>query len=111
MPDLATADCNLPDVSCFLLCRLEFNDIGPEGAKALAPAIAASGSLTKISLAANKLEEEGTRVICEAVKGNKMLKALDLAGDVFGNSNIGGSAGAKHVADMLLVSASLTKIG
>ena len=50
-------------------------------------------------------------MICEALKGNETLKELDLSGDgVYGISNIGGPAGAKHVANMLSASASLTKL-
>ena len=97
------------ELSCSPLYRLAYNDIGSEGAEAFAPALAANASLTKISLASNNLMEDGTRVICEAVKGNKTLKELDLRGD-FTGSNIGGSAGAKHVADMLGANASLTDL-
>ena len=85
------------------------NNIGPEGAKALAPALVRA-SLTKISLAQNKLEEEGVKVLCEALKGHETLKELDLSGVPYGDSNMGGSAGAKHVADMLSVCPSLTRV-
>ena len=64
-----------------------------------------TGSLTKMSLAENKLKEEGTKAICEALEQNKTLKELDISG-----SNIRGLAGAKHVAKMLGVNGSLTKI-
>ena len=70
--------------------------------------IPANGGLTKISLAGNKLGEEGTKAICEALKQNKILKELDLSGYV--GSNIGGVAGAKHVAGMLGVNSALTKL-
>jgi len=52
------------------------------------------------------LGEEGTKAICEALKQNKTLKELDMSG----RDNIGGEAGAKHVADMLGVNGALTKI-
>ena len=65
-----------------------------------------TGGLTKISLAQNKLEEEGTKAICEALKQNKTIKELDLSG----YDNIGRVAGAKHVADMLGVNGSLTSL-
>jgi Ran GTPase-activating protein (RanGAP) involved in mRNA processing and transport len=61
-----------------------------------------------MSLARNDLEAEGTNTICEALKVNNTLKELDLSGRV--KSNIGGPAGAKHVADMLGVNVSLTSI-
>ena len=67
-----------------------------------------TGSLTKLLLAMNKLEEEGTKAICEALEQNKTLKELDISGDSFTGSNIGGSAGAKHVAKMLGVNGALT---
>jgi hypothetical protein len=71
------------------------------------------GGLTMLSLAKNKLGEEGTKFLCDALVGNNTLKELDLSGDTsLGGtvSNIGGTAGAKHVANMLLVNGALTKI-
>jgi hypothetical protein len=65
-----------------------------------------TGALTNMSLACNMLDEEGTKAICKALKHNKTLKELDLSG--FVRSNIGGAAGAKHVADMLGVNSGLT---
>ena len=62
-------------------------------------------SLTKISLASNELKGEGFKSICETVKVNKTLKELDVS------CNAGGSAGAKHVADMLVVNGGLTTVG
>ena len=82
----------------------------PEGPKAIADALLVSASLTKISLAANNLGDEGAKSICDAMKVNKTVTELDLSGGLLSGSNIGGAAGAKHVADMILVSASLTKI-
>ena len=79
-----------------------------DGIKTIADSIAATASLTKISLANNTLGEEGTKFICEAVKSNTTIKELDLSGSVVYGSNIGEAAGAKHVADMLNVTASLT---
>ena len=69
----------------------------------------AMASVTKISLAANNLEEEGTKAICEALEGNITLKELDLSGSRL-HSNIGGAAGAKHVAKMLGVTGSITSV-
>ena len=76
---------------------------GSTGAKHVAKMLGINGGLTKISLARNKLGEKSTKVICEALKQNKTLKELNLSG-----SNIGGAAGAKHVADMLGVNGALT---
>jgi predicted double-glycine peptidase len=72
-----------------------------------------TGALTKLSLAKNKLGEEGTKFLCDALDGNNTLKELDLSGDSSFSatgSNIGGTAGAKHVANMLLVNGALTSI-
>jgi Ran GTPase-activating protein (RanGAP) involved in mRNA processing and transport len=77
------------------------------GIKELAAALGVNGGLTKISLAKNKLGEEGTKAICEATEQNTTLKELDISGG-FGECNIGGSAGAKHVAKMLGVNGALT---
>jgi Ran GTPase-activating protein (RanGAP) involved in mRNA processing and transport len=88
--------------------NFERNGIGPVGANAVATMVAVTGALTKMSLARNMLGEEGTKAICEALKQNKTLKELDLSGYMVGN--IGGAAGAKHVADMLGVNGALTKL-
>ena len=60
-------------------------------------------------MAANKLGEEGTKFICEALKTNTSITELDISGDGF-TSNFGGAAGAKHVADMLRVTGALTSV-
>jgi Ran GTPase-activating protein (RanGAP) involved in mRNA processing and transport len=85
------------------------NDIGPMGAKALAPAFCSNTLLTSVNLSDNNLGEEGTKIICDALKGNTTLKYLDLSGGWRGAQvcNIGGAAGAKHVADLLRASALL----
>eukprot|EP00900_Chrysochromulina_parva_P016438 jgi/Chrpa1/24796/Chrysochromulina_OHIO_Genome00025720-RA len=59
--------------------NMDANGIGPVGAKSVAAMVAVTGALTKLSLAWNKLEEEGTKAICEALKQNKTLKELDLS--------------------------------
>ncbi len=82
-----------------------------EGITAIADAVRVNGGLTKLSLAKNKLGEEGTKFLCDALVGNNTLKELDLSGDISNSgSNIGGTAGAKHVANMLLVNGGLTSI-
>ena len=96
-------------LSCAQL-NLSFNKLGPEGAKVLAPAIAVCASLTKILVSCNHLGEEGTKAICEALKVNQSIKELDLSGHPALGSNIGGPAGAKHVADMLCANASITSV-
>ena len=83
-----------------------------DGITAIADALRVNGGLTKMSLADNQLEEDGTKAICEALKQNKTLKELDLSGYclVILESKIGGAAGAKHVADMLGVNGALTQV-
>ena len=88
------------------------NDIGPTGAKALAPAFCSNTLLTSVNLSDNNLGEEGTKIICDALKGNTALKHLDLSGGWRGAlvCNIGGAAGAKHLADLLRASALLAYV-
>jgi hypothetical protein len=80
-----------------------------EGITAIADALRVNGALTKLSLAENQLGEEGTKAICEALEQNTTLKELVISG-ALGHSNIGGSAGAKHVAKMLGVNGALTEV-
>lgn len=107
-------------LSCLTDYRLASNNIGgyyldgcfistPEGPKAIADALLVNSSLTKISLAAIRLREEGTKFICEALKTNTSITELNIRGEM-STSNIGGAAGAKHVADMLRVMGSLTSL-
>ena len=94
------------DLSNNLLCGVTTFGGGTytaEGITAIAEALRVNDGLTKISLANNELGEEGTKAICEALEQNKMLKELDI-------SNIGGTAGVKHVAKMLGVNGGLTSI-
>ena len=87
------------------------NISGATGARHVADMLNGTASLTKISLARNNLGEEGTRLICDAVKHNTTIKELDLSGGYPLFNNIGRAAGAKHVADMLIGTPSLTSIG
>jgi hypothetical protein len=90
------------------LTELDLNgkDFGVEGRMVVVGLIPVMGGLTKMSLANSELGEEGTKAICEALEQNKTLKEFDLSG----YNNIGGEAGAKHVADMLGVNGGLTRI-
>ena len=104
------------DLSSNQLCGLDRYGRGTftaEGITAIADALRVNGALTKMLLAKNKLGEEGTKFLCDALVGNNTLKELDLSGDnSFGGtvSNIGETAGAKHVAKMLLVNGALTAL-
>jgi len=101
------------DLSNNLLCGVTTFGGGTytaEGITAIAEALCVNGGLTKISLAKNELGEKGTKAICETLEQNKTLKELDISGDMFGNSNIGGKAGVKHVAKMLGVNGALTRV-
>ena len=50
---------------------LSGNSLGPEGAKALAPAIAANGVLTSLDVRINNLGDEGETAIRKAVEGRE----------------------------------------
>ena len=95
----------LLSLSCVQL-NLSYNRLSPEGAKALAPALAASASLTELNLYDNKVKDEGVTAICEAVQSNKETKLASLN---VGENKIG-PAGAKSVAAMVAVIASLTSV-
>ena len=85
---------------------LSGNKLGPEGAAALAPAIAVSASVTELNLYQNYIKDEGVTAICEALQSNKETKLASL--DIGFNSI--GPAGAKSVAAMAAVVASLTSL-
>jgi hypothetical protein len=81
-----------------------------EGITAIADALRVNGGLKKLSLAANKLGDEGTKAICEALEQNKTLKELDISGGGSHGGTSVGSVGAKHVAKMLGVNGTLTQV-
>jgi len=98
------------DLSYNMLCGVTTFGHGTytaEGITSIAEALRVNGALTKLSLASNNLMEEGTKAICEALEQNRTLKELDISGGEY-HDNIGGSAGAKHVAKMLGVNGALT---
>ena len=72
----------------------------------MAPAIAVCASLTKILVGLNQLGDEGTIILCNALRESTVTKVqtLDL------QANRIGPAGAKAVASMAAAVASLTKI-
>ena len=72
------------DLSNNELCGLDSDSHGAytaDGITAIADALRVNGGLTKLSLAKNKLGEEGTKFLCDALVGNNTLKELDLSGD------------------------------
>ena len=85
---------------------LSRNSLGAEGAAALAPALAANGSLTALDLSSNYLMDEGVSAVCQAIQNNKETKLTSLN---FGYNGIG-TVGANAVAAMVAVTGSLTKI-
>ena len=87
-----------------MLCSLYGNKIGPAGAAALAPGLATNASLTKILVGQNQLRDEGTTMLCDALRESKVTQVQEL--DLTLNSI--GPEGAKAVASMAAVVPSLT---
>ena len=83
---------------------MERDNIGAEGAKALADALRVNASLTLLNLGGNKVGDDGATAIAQAVKSNTTCKLAEL---VLYDNGIG-TAGAEALADMLSVSAPLT---
>ena len=94
------------ELSCSPLYRLAYNDIDSEGAEAFAPALAANASLTDLKLEYNGLQDEGVTAVCKGIQSNKDTKLASL--NISRNGV--GPEGAKSVAAMVAVTASLTKI-
>ena len=88
---------------------LSYNDIGPDGAKAIAALCAVCASLTSLSLRKNPLGDEGVEVLAQGIKASKTLKTLDLSMPDMGRFKIG-PRGATAIADALSVSSSLTSL-
>ena len=89
-----------------MLRSLSRNNLRAAGAAALAPALAANGSLTALDLTNNGLKDEGVSAVCEAIQNNKETKLTSLN---FGYNGIG-PVGANAVAAMVVVTGSLTNM-
>ena len=92
-------------LSCVQL-DLSGNNLDSESAKALAPALAASASLTKILVCSNALGDKGTTILCDALRESTVSKVQEL--DLKGNDI--GPDGAKAVAALCAVTGSLTEV-
>ena len=88
---------------------LRYNSLGAVGAEALAPALAANGSLTSLSLAGNELGDDGAEALSFGLKENKSLTTLDLSGGGLEKGRIG-PRGATALASAISVNGGLTKI-
>ena len=92
-----------------MLRSLSRNNLRAAGAAALAPALAANGSLTSLSLAKNELDDDGAEAISIGLKENKSLTKLDLSGKGYGDGLIG-PRGAAALASAIAVNGSLTSV-
>ena len=80
---------------------------GPAGAKHVAKMLGVNGGgLTKLSISANHVGDEGVGAICEAIQSNKENKLVSL--DMSYNSI--GQEGVKSVATMVAITDGLTSV-
>jgi Ran GTPase-activating protein (RanGAP) involved in mRNA processing and transport len=84
--------------------NLGCNRIGDEGANAIAEAIKVNSALQKIHLGRNSIGAEGAKAVAEAIKVNSTLQEINL------DSNCIGAEGAKAVAEAIKVNSMLEKI-
>ena len=77
-----------------------------EGIKAIADALKGNASVTKILVGANNLRDEGTIILCDALRVSTVSKVQELGL----SSNGIGPDGAKAIADLCAVCASLTSV-
>ena len=110
MTELDINACHLLELLCLPACRLWGNNLGPDGAKALAPALAANASLTVLILKDNGLGPQGAKHLSDALKVNKSITELDISNGRGSSSGDIKAEGAKYIAEALLVNASLTEV-
>jgi len=77
-----------------------------KGIKAIAKALKVNASLTKMLVGGNELGDEGTTILCDALRKSTVTKVQEL--DL--RANAIGPEGAKAVAAMAAVVASLTSV-
>ena len=97
------------DLSENQLCGLDSIGRGTytaEGITAIADALKVTASVTKILVRENRLRDEGTTILCDALRESTVSKVqeLDLAHNGIGPD------GAKAVAALCAVCASLTSV-
>jgi len=84
---------------------LSNNSIGDEGAKAIAEALKVNAVVTTLYLTVNNIEDEGAKAIAEALKVNAVMTTLNLEGNKIGVE------GAIAIAEALKVNAVVTTLG
>ena len=99
---------------------LRLNNLDPESAKALAPALAASASLTSLDVRSNDISGNGASQLSSAVLGNTKIEVFnevpikEMRADSFTELNLKrkniGVEGSMVVAGLLPVMASLTLV-
>ena len=109
----------LISLSCVQL-NLSRTYLDPEGAKALAPALAASPSLTSLDVRSNNIADDGASQLSSAVLGNTKIEVFnrvpikEMRADSFTELNLEGQnigvEGGMVVAGLLPVMASLTEV-
>ena len=83
---------------------LSFNNIGGDGAKALANALRVNGAMTTLLLGGNKIRDEGATALADALHVNGALTSLDLSYNTIGDE------GAKALGEALRVNGALTTL-
>ena len=109
----------LVSLSCVQL-NLSYNSLLPEGAKALAPALAASASLTSLDVRFNDISGDSASQLSSAVLGNTKIEVFnevpikEMRADSFTELDLEGKKigveGGMVVAGLLPVMASLTRV-
>ena len=96
------------DLSNNALCGIKYGEgtYTAEGIGAIANAVKVTGSLTKILVDSNGLGDNGTAILCDALRESKVTKVQELG---LSYNDIG-PEGAKAVAAMAAVVGSLTSV-
>ena len=81
-------------------------ELGVEGAQAMAELVSVTASVTKILVGGNNLRDEGTIILCNALRGSTVSKVQELD---FSSNGIGPD-GAKAVAALCAAIASVTEV-
>ena len=84
---------------------LSHNILGAEGAAALAPALAANGSLTVTNLLRNELDAESAKMLAEVAK----LKGISLCGIQRNQTTANFSKQGLHSPDAILLASDLSQ--
>lgn len=104
-------DYSSPELGTCTQFSLWDDDLGDDGAKALAEALRDNLHLVVLSLENTGIEAEGVQALAGALSGNKVMKSLDLEGNSMGNAGAKALASVLHTTEIEILGIAHNEVG